>query len=188
MSIYIPYTYLIGWSNHNKWYYGAEYGSVVKIANPSNLWNTYFTSSSEVKKFREEYGEPDVIEVRRTFITEKDCREWEDKVLTKLNVIRSEKWLNKRQGSSVLFICEGHSQESKDKMRGPRGPQNKEWIKNRFANRVPAKTTALKGRPSPIKGRKLKQREKKLCPVCNRMIDVSNYVKWKHGESCNENK
>ena len=54
-------------------------------------------------------------------------------------------------------------------MRGPRGPQDEEWIRNRFANRVPAKTTALKGRPSPIKGKKIKHREKLLCPVCNRI-------------------
>lgn len=182
--IYLPYTYLIGWSKHDKWYYGAEYGSVVKNANPSNLWTTYFTSSKEVKSFREQYGEPDVVEVRKTFKDEASCRLWEDKVLISLNVIQSDRWLNKRQGSSVFFICEGHSEEAKEKMRGTRGPQNEEWIRNRFANRRPAKTTALKGRPSPMKGMKIKKREKLLCPVCNRMIDTANYVKWNHGLEC----
>ena len=182
--IYTPYTYLVGWSKQDKWYYGAEYGSVVKVANPSNLWITYYTSSKEVKAFREQYGEPDVVQVRKTFKDEKSCRLWEDKVLTKLDVIHSDRWLNKRQGSSVFFVCEGHTDQAKEKMRGPRGPQSEEWVKNRFANRVPAKTTALKGRPSPIKGKKIKHREKLLCPVCNRMIDVSNYVKWKHGIEC----
>lgn len=45
MTIYIPYTYLIGWSKLNWWYYGAEFAKIKKIANPSNLWTTYFTSS-----------------------------------------------------------------------------------------------------------------------------------------------
>jgi hypothetical protein len=40
MSIYQPYTYLIGWSEHDLWYYGCEYGRWRKTANPENLWIT----------------------------------------------------------------------------------------------------------------------------------------------------
>jgi hypothetical protein len=46
-NVYLPYTYLIGWSKLNLWYYGSQYG---KKAHPSNLWRTYFTSLEEVNK------------------------------------------------------------------------------------------------------------------------------------------
>jgi hypothetical protein len=62
--MYQPYTYLIGWSSHNKYYYGVRYS---KKASPSEFWLTYFTSSNEVKKFREAHGEPDIIQIRKTF-------------------------------------------------------------------------------------------------------------------------
>jgi len=106
MSIYIPYTYLIGWSHINKWYYGVEYSNSKKIANPKNLWTIYFTSSNIVKKFREEYGEPDVIQIRKIF-TKGNRKErqikaslWEHKVLSKID-ITSDKLLNGRIGGDI---------------------------------------------------------------------------------------
>ena len=68
---YKPYTYLIGWTKYNVWYYGSETGFKTKIANPSNLWKTYFTSSKYVKQYREKYGEPDIIEIRKVFSFQK---------------------------------------------------------------------------------------------------------------------
>ena len=60
-----PYTYLIGWKSLDKWYYGVRYG---KGVHPSDLWVVYFTSSRHVKKFRDDHGEPDVIEIRKPSI------------------------------------------------------------------------------------------------------------------------
>ena len=37
------YTYLIGWPDHNKWYYGVRYA---KGSDPADLWNPYTTSSN----------------------------------------------------------------------------------------------------------------------------------------------
>lgn len=91
---YLPYTYLIGWSRLNKWYYGVETGNKKKTANPSNLWNTYFTSSECVTKFRELNGEPDIIEIRKTFIMPEKALEWEDKVIRRMKMVYSEKFLN----------------------------------------------------------------------------------------------
>lgn len=48
MSIYIPFTYLIGWSKYDKWYYGVRFA---KGCNPDDLWNTYFTSSGILHEF-----------------------------------------------------------------------------------------------------------------------------------------
>jgi hypothetical protein len=62
MTIYQPYTYLIGWSKLNYWY---EYSNrSKKRANPNNLWQKYFTSSDYVEMMRQWHGEPDVVQVR----------------------------------------------------------------------------------------------------------------------------
>ena len=87
----IPYTYLIGWKQQNKWYYGIRYA---KNCNPNDLWKKYFTSSIHVKRMREIYGDPDVIEIRKTFSCSKKAKKWEDKVLSRLKVNSKDKWLN----------------------------------------------------------------------------------------------
>lgn len=110
---YIPYTYLIGWSKMNLWYYGAEYGEITKIANPSNLWRDYYTSSSEVKLCREFLGEPDIIQIRKKFTSKKSCIEWEQKVLSKMKVKDSEKWLNLRSNKGVNITLHGRNSISK---------------------------------------------------------------------------
>jgi len=105
-SIYYPYTYLIGWTTIEKFYYGVEYAHVKKIANPNNLWNTYFTSSKIVKHFREVFGEPDIIQIRKVFrsgtIEERmnGAIEWEKKVLRRINITQN-KWLNGRIGGNI---------------------------------------------------------------------------------------
>ena len=144
-----PYTYLIGWSKLNCWYYGSEYGQVGKTANPKNLWTTYFTSSYIVKNFRKEYGEPDVIEVRRTFLTEESCKRWERRVLKKMNVMNSTKWLNQNDkfappalpGNTNPFFGKKHSDETRAKMKQKAQERhaNTEWVQTVF---LPARKTA----------------------------------------------
>jgi hypothetical protein len=90
----ISYTYLIGWKNHNKWYYGVRYSSK---CNPNDLWKKYFTSSKEVKLFRQNYGEPDIIQVRKTFDNSIKAKIWEEKVLRRMSVSKNDKWLNVRE-------------------------------------------------------------------------------------------
>ena len=107
-----PYTYLIGWSSLNKFYYGVQYGSK---ANPSNLWNSYFTSSKYVKEFRELYGEPDIIQVRKTFETKEQAIQYEFKVIKRLNCVRSEQWLN-RSLAGQKFYNDHCSDEHKQKI------------------------------------------------------------------------
>jgi hypothetical protein len=96
MDIYshIPYTYLIGWSTLNKWYYGVEYSKSSKISNPKNLWITYFTSSKSVQAFRKLYGEPDIIKIRKTFNTPESAIDWESKVLRRILPKHPNKWIN----------------------------------------------------------------------------------------------
>jgi len=97
----IPYTYLIGWSKCNKWYYGVRYS---KHCHPVDLWVKYFTSSKAVKNLRLTNGDPDVIEIRRTFTNTKDAKRWEDKVLARLKVYKKDYWLNQSTNYSFRSV------------------------------------------------------------------------------------
>lgn len=95
MTTYTPFTYLIGWSQHNLWYYGVrvKYGTT-----PEDLWTKYFTSSKKVKQFRQLLGEPDVVQVRKTFDNKSRALLWEHRVLSRLDAKRSSKWINDSNG------------------------------------------------------------------------------------------
>ncbi len=82
----MPYTYLIGWSKQNKWYYGVRYA---KDCSPDDLWIKYFTSSKYIHKYRKEHGEPDIIQIRKTFECGEKARLWESKIIEKMNMISS---------------------------------------------------------------------------------------------------
>lgn len=109
MGIYMPYTYLIGWSELDKWYYGVEYATKTKTAHPDNLWKSYFTSSERVERFRAENGEPNIIEIRKTFTNGSDDEKmlaavnYEEKVLRRMKVIYQEKWLNLGNGRAIVL-------------------------------------------------------------------------------------
>jgi hypothetical protein len=94
------YTYLIGWSDKNIFYYGVRYA---KKSDPNELWKTYFTSSKYVKSFREKNGDPDIIQIRKTFNDKKAAILWEHKVLKRLNVVKDEKWLNKTDNFAIDY-------------------------------------------------------------------------------------
>lgn len=100
MSIYThtagdrtPFTYLIGWSHLNKWYYGVRYA---KNCHPNSLWTTYFTSSKHVKRFIEANGEPDIITVRLVFSCTMQARRCETRVLSAIPKNLRKSWLNKK--------------------------------------------------------------------------------------------
>ena len=97
-SIYQPYTYLIGWSSHNRYYYGVRYAT---SCNPSDFWSSYFTSSRHVKEFVRLHGEPDIIQIRRTFSNADDARVWEHNVLRRLSVVNDPRFLNESDGVSI---------------------------------------------------------------------------------------
>ena len=107
-SVY--FTYLIGWSQENKFYYGVRYA---KNCNPSDLWTKYFTSSKYVMEFRQQYGEPDIIQVRKTFNNKEKARMWEEKVLRRIKIKSDTKWLNKTDTPMKLPILEGPCTETR---------------------------------------------------------------------------
>lgn len=136
-----PYTYLIGWTQQDRWYYGCRFS---KTACSSDLWVKYFTSSRYVAKMRIDFGEPDVVEVRREFDTPAATRAWEERVLRRLKAIKSDRWLNRCYGGVFFHTSpEGYmviaeklrgvprSAETKEKLRiartGKKNPHTKEW-------------------------------------------------------------
>lgn len=103
MSIYQPFTYLVGWSKLGLYYYGSMSRKRGPTANPDVFWKIYFTSSKYVEELRQVHGEPDVIQIRKTFDCGKKCRVWEQKVLRRLNVLSKDNWLNKNVGGTFYF-------------------------------------------------------------------------------------
>ena len=98
----MAYTYLIGWSKLDTWYYGVRYSDKAK---PSDLWVKYFTSSKHVKAFALVNGPPDVIEVRREFTDKEKSWKWESTVLRRMKVRTDDRWLNKndRPAPPIMF-------------------------------------------------------------------------------------
>lgn len=88
----MPYTYLIGWKSLDTWYYGVRYA---RGCHPNDFWVSYFTSSKYVKDMISIHGNPDIIEIRKTFDTPKKAKLWEEKVLRRMKVTMISKWLNK---------------------------------------------------------------------------------------------
>ena len=86
-----PFTYLIGWSTLNVWYYGVRYSSG---CSPKYLWTVYFSSSKRVKNFIEIHGDPDIVEIRKTFDTQEKARLHEHTVLRRIKAKRDPKFLN----------------------------------------------------------------------------------------------
>ena len=87
----LPYTYIIGWSKYNKFYYGSR---TAKGCDPSDLWNTYFTSSKYVSRFRVEFGDPDIIEIDLIFSNAHSCLLYEEMFHRYANVTEDDMWLN----------------------------------------------------------------------------------------------
>lgn len=87
------YTYLIGWSKYKIYYYGRR---TAKGCSPKELWVTYFTSSKYVKQFRQDVGNPDIIQIRKTFGNNiKLCEKWEYNVIERLKAHHRIDFLNK---------------------------------------------------------------------------------------------
>lgn len=110
----MSYTYLIGWSSLNKYYYGVRFA---RHCRPEELWKTYFTSSRHVTEFRVRHGEPDIIQVRRVFSDSESARRWETKVLTRMKAHMDDRFLNKTNNKAIQNTS-AHYKKLGDKLRG----------------------------------------------------------------------
>lgn len=191
----MPYSYLIGWTAHNKYYYGARWA---KDCSPTDLWSTYFTSSKHVKTFRKKYGEPDIIQVRKVFDDVDKCRIHEYKVLERLNVLKDDKWLNKNVNGR--FLPTGpHSQEHIAKRiqsglvtRKQNGTYGRpQWTKETHPDAIEKLRKAQQGKPkSPEHVDNMRKRPQDTstltCPHCNKTGEYKNMKRW-HMDRCKHN-
>lgn len=164
MDIYRPYTYLIGWSKLDIWYYGVRFA---KTAKPEDLWVSYFTSSKHVKQLRKHHGEPDVVEVRKTFTSVPLAQQWEHKVLRRLKVTSNPRWINRTDNISISpEDCANHLRgKSYEEVYGAeKAKQLKESrsISNRTRNVLypSGERHGNYGRPSPNKGIPMTEEQK----------------------------
>jgi hypothetical protein len=86
-----PFTYYLCWTALDLHYYGVRYAI---NCDPSDLWTRYFTSSTYVNRLRKNYGDPDIIQIRRTFSSEDKAKQWEVKVLSRVKALDRMNWLN----------------------------------------------------------------------------------------------
>ena len=203
-----PYTYLIGWSKLNMWYYGCQ---TAKHCHPDNLWKSYFTSSDYVTEFRLENGDPDVIQVRKIFIDSDyklrtaKCKLWEEKVIEKIDAVKNPNWLNKQNAGkdfnstnkivvrdnktqkNILISCDDPRVISGELVSPNKGiAKKKEPCK--FCNKLVG--TAAKNQhqnrcvknPNPTP---LKELVYKECDYCRKILDKANLSK--HIKICEHN-
>lgn len=191
----MPYTYLIGWSNQNKFYYGARWA---KDCSPDDLWNTYFTSSKHVKAFREEHGEPDIIQIRKVFDDIDKCKLHERKALKKLNVLRSDKWLNKNING--MFLPIGVQSKEHITKRVQSGIETRKrngtygiitWTKDTNPDGANKISKAHKNKPKSAEHiANMRNRPQDTiiltCPYCEKTGDYKNMNRW-HMDRCKHN-
>lgn len=97
-TIYTPYTYLIKFIPTNQVYYGVRYA---KNCHPSDLFVTYFTSSTEICRLIQQHGlESFIISIRKTFNSAEKARNWESKVLKRIKAAQHSRFINKSNGSA----------------------------------------------------------------------------------------
>lgn len=130
----IPYTYLLKWSSTGAKYYGVRYS---KNCDPSDLWVKYFTSSSIVADYVLEHGDPDVIQIRKTFSDVDSARHWEQTVLKKLNVVNRSDYLNATDNISFAVVSgENHPRYGKTSSRPDlKKLSNTKWYNNGIINK-----------------------------------------------------
>ena len=114
----VPYSYLIGWPELDKWYYGLRYAI---DCHPTDFWVTYFTSSKHVKKFVVDHGEPTVRQIRKVWLNGdvQAARDWEHRVLRRLSVATNIRWINKTHNKSrpPLYGCDNPATKAEVKQK-----------------------------------------------------------------------
>lgn len=186
----IPYTYYLINTITGEKYYGVRYAN---NCNPSELWVTYFSSSKYVKALIELYGlDSFKHEIRKTFNSPKEARDWEEKVLRRLNVLNSDIWLNRNICGK--YLKEGpQSKEHKEK----RLAKYKEYLKlhpRKLSEETKKKISkSSKGKSKPFSEKHIQSLKCHVnnqsvvnCPHCGKSGQLTNMKRW-HFDRCKSN-
>ena len=186
MNIYKAYTYLIGWSHQDKYYYGVRYANQT---NPQDdFWKKYFTSSTYVAECREKFGDPDIIQIRKTFDSPDDATAWETKVLQRINAVDRNDFLNKQCGKYWIMddeVKQKMSESAKKRGYNPDQLANARKYITYTQDRADKISKANKGRTITWGDKISKSHDKrwKTCEVCDKHVKEITYHRW-HGKNC----
>lgn len=188
--IHIPYTYLLGWSDHSKYYYGVRYA---KDCHPDELWKNYFTSSKHVKAFAAKHGAPDIIQIRRTFSSSDSARLWENKVLKRISAKHRKIFLNHTDNIAIPVCKFNRSKNFETYINSIKGKSyeeiygknkssklKKQRIESNKKRRITEETRNKMSKShagKDIKNRKHAYR-KVSCIKCKKNMMFSNYIQW----------
>jgi len=182
----MPFTYFLTWTSLDKHYYGVRYAQGCQ---PSDLMTTYFTSSNHVKRFIESYGLPDKVEVDRVFDTIDEARSWETAQLIALDAVKSHRFLNRTNNTSINPRVAGHGKgktyeeimgESKaKKLRELRSRHNYERHSNPgYSERIGAKSSKT------LTGRRLgKNNPRAKSVILEFRGEIMKFSTWKEAAS-----
>lgn len=107
------YTYLLGWKSLDVWYYG--YRAANKLSPYEDL-PIYLSSSTYVKSFIENNGKPDIIRVHKCFESKFEAKNYETRFITKVNAVKSQRWLNRHDGGKDWGVARFFSNDHKRKI------------------------------------------------------------------------
>lgn len=145
------------------------------------------------------FGDPDILEIRKTFLSIDACREWEHRVLKRMRVIYRDDFLNKTDNKSICPKLSAAYNKGKipwnkgkklptqsEESNLKRSKTLKEYYKDKPGNRKGhspwcAGTTGLvkawnKGKKMPTI----------TCPYCGKVGDEANMKRW-HFDNCKHN-
>jgi hypothetical protein len=184
----IPFTYLVKHIPTNKYYYGVKFK---KGCHPNDLWTKYFTSSKKVKGLIRKYGKKSFLfEIRKTFKTQKQAREWEHKVLRRLKVIYRNDFLNQSDSLHIdPKIISKSKMGNKNPMYGKKmSEKHKQKIKNTLIQRykkLPHHSKGRKHTPAFLRflsklnsGKKNPMYGKKLSKEARKKMSIAKYKHW----------
>jgi len=184
----MPYTYYLRNKITGEKYYGVRYA---KGCHPSELWVTYFSSSKYVLQRIVEYGRASFeAEVRKEFETVAKARNWEERVLRRLNILRREDWLNQNICGKYLWTGKQRPEHIRKRIarmaitrrrRGWRNPPHTQEWRDAIARSLKgvAKTKDHRARMGCHK----LNRKTVRCDVCGKSGQYVNMKRW-HFENC----
>jgi hypothetical protein len=201
-----PFTYILKFRPTNQYYYGVRWA---KGCDPSDLWVTYFSSSSHIKKLIAEFGK-DSFEFRisKTFQTKKQATSHERKFLLRVNAAQNGAFINKRNNmpefSAAGLTVIHHPIYNFETWHDPKRPIPEGWVVGVTKSHKKANSACRLGRTPWNKNKILpptgpctssrkqnisKSRlltKKFTCIHCGKETDPGNFKRF-HGDHCKHN-